>query len=177
MKEECEARLRRLVTANERVLAVGTADEFKEPRGDLGVQGRFRFLVVTNGRLLFANWARPRASHEEIRWDDVTGWADGTQYHRYVMTLRHPPMTRLEKETAHKFLWIQWGTSLRPHTRSTTTLRFSQRHTDAANALRAQLEEIAIPHRKILLEEPSRSERTARSHALTRPTRTHRKKG
>ncbi len=167
MRKECEARLRALVSADEQALAVGTADEFREPQGDLGVQGQWRLLLVTNSRLLFANWAKPHALHEEIAFDEVTQWADGTQYHRYVITLTHLPMTRHEHVPAHRVLWFAWGNAFKLRTRITTTLRFSHRGTAAAEALNAALEERNIAHYSLVLKELSREERTRGSHVRT----------
>jgi hypothetical protein len=169
MRKECDARLRALVSADEQVLAVGTADEFREPQGDLGVQGQWRFLLVTSSTLLFANWAKPDAPHEEITFDEVTRWADGTQYHRYVITLTHPPMTRQEHVPAHRVLWFAWGNAFEIRTRTTTTVRFSHRGTAAAKALRAALEERRIAHHSLVLEEVSREERTRGSQFLLKP--------
>jgi hypothetical protein len=121
MKNDCEARLRASIADEEPVVAVGTADEFPQASGDLGVQGHWRFLLVTTRRLLFADWSKPDAPHEEIAFNAVAEWSDGTQYHRYVMTLKHPPMTREEWVPARKFLWFEWGNAAAPRTRTTTT--------------------------------------------------------
>lgn len=71
MQRRCQERLRSLVADDETVLAVGAADEFARPAGDLGVQGQWRTFVVTGGRLLFADWSRPQDPHEEIVFDQV----------------------------------------------------------------------------------------------------------
>lgn len=171
MRKECETRLRRLVPADEQVIAVGTADEFLEPTGDLGVQGQWRFLLVTSERLLLADWSKPDRPHEDIAFDEVVRWADELQYHRYAMTLSHPPLIRHELVPAHRFLWFAWGNASEPWTRTTTTLRFSHRETATARALRAALEDRHVLHEALLLNEVSREERTRGSHVQLRPDR------
>lgn len=169
MQRRCEERLRSLVADDETVLAVGAADEFAQPAGDLGVQGRWRTLVVTEKRLLLADWSRPQDPHEEITFDQVKGWSDGSQYHRYVICLKHPPMTRMEWAPAHRFLGLEWGNAREPRTRTTTTLRFSHRETEAAKALRTVLGARAVSHGELSLPEVSREERTRGSHVELRP--------
>lgn len=159
MRRECEARLRALAGEGEEVVAVGTADEFAEPSGDLGVQGHWRFLVVTNRRLLFADWSTSDAPHEEIAFGEVPWWADGTQYHRYVVTLAHPPLSRNEWAPAHRFLGMEWGNAYKPRRRTQTALRFSHRDTAAAKALRHALHERGVPHEALTLTEIPREER------------------
>ena len=154
----CEARLRDLLTAGEEVLAVGTADEFRHATEDFSPQGRGRFLVVTSQRLLMTEYSDDAAT-EAIPFDDLVAWADGSQYHRYVVKLSHPPMERLERVPAHRFLWVEWGTASKPVTRETTTLRFSHGGTAAAAALRRALGNSAVAHETLALVEVPRGER------------------
>lgn len=72
-KRDCEARLHGLVSADERVLAVGTAEELREFRGEIGSGGGWTFLVLTARRLLFANWGGTDEPHQEIALDEVGG--------------------------------------------------------------------------------------------------------
>lgn len=160
-----EERLRRLVPAGEDVVAVGAADEFPDDAEDFGGQGHRRFLVVTMQRLLVTDWSRSGAD-EEIVFDELGKWADGTQYHRYVVTLTHPSMTRNERVPAHRFLWFEWGDAYEPRSRSTTTLRFSHRDTAAATALRLALQAGGASHEALALKEVSREERTRGSHMV-----------
>lgn len=169
MRKECEARLRALVSDHEDVLAIGLADEFPEPLGDLGGQGKWRLLVATSERLLSADWSKPERSHEEIGFADVSAWFDGMQYHRYIMTLQHPPMTGEERLPAHRFGPFRSRDRSSTIVRTTTTLRFSQRDTDVAKALRAVLRERDLPHGELPLVELSREERTRGSHVELRP--------
>lgn len=168
MQKRCRERLRNLVADDEAVLAAGSADEFAEPSGDLGVQGQWRMLVVTESRLLLADWSRPQDPHEEIAFDEVTGWSDGSQYHRYVICLEHPPMIRMEWAPAHRFLGLESGNAREPRSRTTTTLRFSHRDTDAAKALREVLTDVAVTHGELSLPKMSREERTRGSHVELR---------
>lgn len=159
MTRECEARLRDLVPKGEEVVATGTADEFPEPKGDLGVQGDWRLLLITEKRILMADWSKPEAAHEEILFKDIGRWGDGQQYHRYVMTLDHPPAPISHgSKTSLLRRWFRKD-ELRAETRK--TLRFSHRDSKAALALRAALERRATPHEDLVLSETSRAERTA----------------
>jgi hypothetical protein len=157
MRGECEARLRAPVHEGEDVLAVGTAHEFAAPEGDLGVQGRWRFVLVTKQRLLLADWSRPESPHEEIAFAGVTEWRDGTQHHRYVLWLRHA-------EIGGRVPASRRGFSLRrgPAARSSneTTLRFSHRDTAAATALRGAFGARSVPHGSLALAEEPRTTRT-----------------
>jgi hypothetical protein len=91
MKKECEARLRALLPAEEPVLAVGTATELLSLGPEVGSGGGGTFVVVTPVRLLFAPWASPHEAPEEIRFDEVTRWASGTQYNCKESCLHIPP--------------------------------------------------------------------------------------
>ena len=170
LRNRFEARLRSHVTNNEPVLAVGTAEEFPSAAADFSGQGSFRFLLVTAQRLLFGDWSRPEQPYEDIVFDDVTRWSDGTQYHRYVVSLQHGPLTRDEWAPAHTILWFRWGGSTRPRTRTSTTLRFSHREAKAARALRKALSERGRPHETLLLPEVAREQRLRGSQAELRRT-------
>lgn len=138
---------------------MGTAGEFRDGTEDFSPQGHGLFLVVTSQRLLMTEYSDD-AANEAIPFDELLAWADGSQYHRYVVTLSHPPMHRNERVPAHRFLWIEWGTASKPRTRETTTLRFSHGGTAAAMALRGALESSAADHRALTLIEVPRRERT-----------------
>jgi hypothetical protein len=90
-KEECEARLRRLVRRDERILAVGTAEELDSLGSEIGSGGGWTFIVVTSQRVLFASWHPPQTPPVEIRLDEVTGWTSGTQNNCEALVLTHPP--------------------------------------------------------------------------------------
>ena len=167
MRKECEERLRRLVPTGEAVAAAGTAEELRELHGGIGSGSGWTFLVVTSERVLFAKWGEsPKEPHQEIRLDEVTNWADGTQYNAYAAVLTHPPMTRRERVPAHKILWFKWGNARAGVTRTQTIFRFSRADTKAAKAIRAALEKRRVPHEVLHFEERSREERIRGSHVL-----------
>ena len=115
---------------------------------------------MTLDRVLFANWDAPQKSHEEIRLDEVTHWAHGSQYNCHALVLTHPPMTRRERVAAHRVLGIRWGDTEADVTRTQTIFRFSRTNTEVASALRAALEERKVPDRLLRFKERSRAERT-----------------
>ena len=153
LKRECDERLRSLVGAGERVLARGTATELRGVDDD--GSGDWRFLVMTDRRLLSAYWGHPGRPHEDLAFDDVTAWADGAQCHRYLFRLTHVPMTRPQEG-----LTLFGRRSVRDVTRTITVLRFSRRDTAVASALRAAFSDLGAPHTKLALPERTRDERT-----------------
>jgi hypothetical protein len=165
MKKDCEARLRDLVPADETIAAVGTAQELRSLRADIGSGGGVTFLVVTARRVLFAPWAPAKQPHEQIRFDEVSRWADGVQYNAYAVALTHPPMTRREQVPAHKVLWFQWGNAEADVTRTQTIFRFSRPTTEVAMAMRSLLQEQGVHHDLLSFEERSREDRMRGSHA------------
>lgn len=153
MKRECDEKLRSLVGAGERVLAGGTATELR--RVDDEGSGEWRFLVVTDNRLLSAHWGHPDRPHEDLAFDAVTTWADGAQCHRYLVLLAHVPMTRPQQG-----LTLFGRRSVRDVTRTSTVLRFSRRDTAVASALRAAFSDRGVPHTQLALPERTWEERT-----------------
>lgn len=166
MKKDCEARLRGLVSPDETITAVGTAEELRTLGPDIGSGGGWTFLVVTPERVLFAKWGSPQKPHEELRLDEVTHWAHGRQYNCHVLVLTHPPMTRREHATANRFLWFKWGRAEAAITRTQTIFRFSRPDTEVAKAIRVALEERQVPNEQLRFEERSREDRTRGSHAV-----------
>jgi hypothetical protein len=163
LRKACEERLRALLPDDERVVAVGTTETRADLQGDISTAGRWRFLVITQRRVVHADWGRDGAPHEEIVFEKVAGWADGEQYHRYAMTLEHPPLARRVRVPAHRFLWFRWGTRVVDVDKTETSFVFSHRDTAAAQALRELLERHNHPPGSLELEEKTRSERTAGS--------------
>lgn len=172
-KKECEARLRSLLPADEPVLAVGTAEELPELLPDLGSGTGGDFLVVTPERLVFAGWGVSVVRPREIVFDDVTHWADGTQYNSYAVVLTHQPMPRREHVPAHRFLWFEWGNAFADVVRPTTIFRFSRPDTNAAKKLRSLLKALPIEHEVLRFAERTREERTRGSHARLTATNQH----
>jgi hypothetical protein len=163
MQKDAEARLRALVPHAEAIVAVGTAEELRELRPDIGSGSGFTFLVVTSDRLVFAELSSD--THYEIRLNEIEGWAAGTQYNRLAIVLTHPPMSRRLRISAHKILWFRWGNAVADFTLTQTIFRFSRPETQAAIAIRSALTARGVPHRNLHFEEKSREERTRGSHA------------
>ena len=166
MKKDCEARLRGLVPADEQIVAVGTAEELRDLGPDLGSGAGWTFLVVTNDRLLFAPWSKPDVPHAEIRLDEVTRWATGTQYNCHALVLTHPAITRRERVPAYRLLWFEWGNADADVTRTETIFRFSRPDTQVAKALHAALSARRVEHEQLHFEEKSRADRTRGSHVV-----------
>ena len=168
MKKECEERLRGLVPTDEPIVAVGTAEELRSLGSDIGSGGGWTFIVLTSKRLLFAPWGSPDKPHEEIRLDEVTRWASGTQYNCEALLLAHPPITRRQWMPAHKILSFEWGNTEGDVTRSETIFRFSRPDTQLAKALHAAFAARSVAHRSLHFEEKSREERTRGSQVALR---------
>lgn len=166
MKKECGAWLRGLAPPDETVVAVGTAGELGALGPDIGSGGGWTFIVVTSERLLFARWDSRRESHEEIRLDEVMRWASGTQYNCEALVLTHPPMTRRQRVSAHRILWVEWGNAEADVTRTQTIFRFSRPDTQVAKALHSTLTARKVAHERLHFEERSREERTRGSRAV-----------
>jgi hypothetical protein len=171
MRRQTEARLRGLLEPGEDAIAVGTCEELHAITGDVSSAGSWRFVVVTPVRVLFANWGRPEQRHDEIAFDDVFKWGDGRQYHRYVLVLYHPPMSKETWSTPRRFLNWTWGGKRRVGARDHTIFAFSRADTKTAVALREQLASRNIGHEEIRLEEKSREERTRGSRVLLTATK------
>ena len=161
MKRECAERLASLVGAGERAEARGTAVELRGP-DDEG-SGEWRFLLVTGERVLSAHWGHPDRPHEDIAFESVTAWADGSHSHRYLVLLSHGPLTRSQVG-----LSLFGRRVIRRVTRTRTVLRFSRRDTAVASALRAALSARGVPHAELALRESTREERTRGSRAALR---------
>jgi hypothetical protein len=165
VKKEAEARLLALVPGDEVIVAVGTAAELQTLGRDIGSGAGFTFVVVTSRRLMFSELSSE--SHSEIRLEEVTQWASGTQYNRYALVLMHPAIRRRRRVAAHRILWFRWSHALTDVTLTQTTFRFSRPETKVAEAIRSALVERAVPHQLLRFDERSREERTGGSHART----------
>lgn len=161
MRRECDDRLRRLVGADERAIASGIATLLLAV--DDTAAGDWRFLVITDRRMLSAHWGHPDRPHEDLAFDAVTAWADGVQYHRYFVLVAHRPVTRWQPGT--RWHQLALGRSARAVTCTSTVLRFSRRDTAAATALRAALSGREAPHQQLVLPQAPRDQRTRGSRA------------
>jgi hypothetical protein len=168
MKKECEERLRGLVALDEPIAAVGTAEELRSLGPDIGSGGGWTFIVVTDKRVLFAQWASPGKRHEEIALDEVNRWASGTQYNCEALVLTHPPKTKRRRVAAHRFLWFAWGNAEADVKSSQTIFRFSRTDTEVSKALHSALSARGVTHEPLHFEERPRRERIRGSHAVLR---------
>jgi hypothetical protein len=166
IEKECELRLRGLVPEDDSIVAVGTAEELSSLGPDIGSGGGWTFIVVTAERLLFARWGSAQRPHEEIRLDEVTQWASGTQYNGHALVLSHPPRTRRQRVPAHRIVWFEWGNGEADVTRTQTVFRFSRPDTQIAKAIRAALTARNVAHELLHFEEKSREDRTRGGHAV-----------
>jgi hypothetical protein len=166
MKQQCEARLRALVPADESIVAIGTSEELRSLGADIGSGGGWTFIVVTPVRLLFARWGSPEQPNEEILLDEVMAWASGKQYNCEALVLKHPPMTRRQRVPARRFLWFKWGDAETDVTRTQTIFRFSRPETQVAKALHTALVARNVSHEQLHFEEKSREERIHGSHVV-----------
>ena len=156
LKERVRARL----PAGETVVAQGTAAE----RRTLGDESSVpeTYLVLTDQRLLLTRMSRSLPADEEISLGTIARWGDGLQYHRYFIAIAHPPFARRE----HVRSLVPFMRANREVTRTETILRFSNRNTAVAKALRADLTAREIPHDALALPELTREERTRGSRVL-----------
>lgn len=141
----CDAEVRRHLSADERVLAIGRCEDITEwggpERGGI-TQG---YVMVTTRKL---RWV-PGCSlaHEaSLELDIVTGYTERSVAHHYAISMQHPPLERLR---------IMPGLELPPELRDRlraegrlregtgpftyTELAFSRRDTVAARVLRAAI--------------------------------------
>ena len=141
--ERCEAHLRARLEPDERVIALGRCLDIKA-LGDIDSGGAaWTFVMVTDRRL---RWVpRVRLRYEtNVDLDGVTAVFEQTSAHRYAMALHHAPVRALREVPAHRFLWFQWGNAEAVRVLLVTTLAFSRRDTEAARALRAELDRRGI---------------------------------
>ena len=136
--EACESDLRGRLEADERVIAVGRAEDITL-RGDIDAGGAaWTFVMVTDRYLRWVPYCRPRYV-TAVRLDDVTDALDRTSAHRYAIRLRHATIRALRDVPKYRFLGFQWGNTDAVRLLRMTTLAFSRRDTQAARALRDQL--------------------------------------
>jgi hypothetical protein len=129
--EKSDILLRAALDADEEVVARGLASEYRS--------GGNEYLLVTARRLLWVPVGLPRWG-AELDLDDVAAWAEGTQYHRWGLLLKHRPIERLAHAPEHRVLWWAWGDTEELRRQEETRFMFSRRDTDAAVAIRDQLE-------------------------------------
>jgi hypothetical protein len=136
--EACEADLRRRLEPDERVFAIGRAEDITL-RGDIDAGGAaWTFVMVTDRHLRWVPHVRLRYE-TAVDLDQVTDALERTSAHRYAIRLRHGTIRALRDVPKHRFLGFQWGNADAVRALRMTTLAFSRRDTKAARALREQL--------------------------------------
>lgn len=133
-RERARSSLREELGPGEPVLAEGAAHWWFRDGAEFHA-----YLFVTPDRLL---WTDDRSAGRvwSLPLEAVTGCSEQGQAHRYILRLRHGPLERVEHGHRWRFLWWTWGNADRRYRRTDTTFMFSRRDTEAARALRTELE-------------------------------------
>jgi hypothetical protein len=136
--DACEEDLRARLEPNERVTAVGRAEDVTF-RGDIDDGGAaWTFVMVSDRNLRWVPYCRLRYA-TAIALDDVTGALERSSAHRWAIRLHHETVRALRDVPKHRFLTYQWGNIDAVRPLRSTTFAFSRRDTKAARALREQL--------------------------------------
>ena len=133
-----EGLIRAAIPQDEVVLAAGSCAELTNDEL-LDAQGHVSSVVVTGSHL---HWASSGGAFHltSLGLSTVTGVREQAVRHRCLMTLEHAPLERIHRISAHRVLMLSWGNAEAIDPFSRTRLRFSRRETEAAVALRTQLE-------------------------------------
>jgi hypothetical protein len=118
----------------EPMAAEGTAHWWQRERAEFHA-----YLLVTPERILWTDDFGPSPVWT-LPFTLMTGYLEEYQTHRYILRLMHSPVERLEHGNRWRFLWWTWGNADRRYRRTETTFMFSRRDTEAAGALRRELE-------------------------------------
>jgi len=133
----------------ERLLAKGRAYA-AHPRWDerdlTFVSGPGALIVVTDHRVLWAERNDQRWDRE-VPFSAVTASTEIMQGHRYALLLEHEPIERLQWIPAHRVFGWRWGNAEARLPVKRSVLAFSHRDTEAAVAIRAELQERGVPAR------------------------------
>ena len=76
----------------------------------------------------------------------VHAYTELVQTHRYGVVLDHEPVEFLMWAPQHRYPWGTWGDGEEVQAIETSTLAFSRRDTDVAEALRARLDALGVMH-------------------------------
>jgi hypothetical protein len=136
--DECEEHLRARLEPNERVIAVGRAEDVTLRGGIDSGGATWTFVMVTDRHLRWVPHCRLRYA-TAVSLDDVTGVLERSSAHRWAIRLRHGTVRALREVPKHRFLTYQWGNIDAVRSLRFTTFAFSRRDTKAARALREQL--------------------------------------
>jgi hypothetical protein len=136
--DACEADLRGRLEPDERVVAVGRAEDITL-RGTIDSGGAaWTFVMVTDRHLRWVPYCRLQYA-TAVGLDDVTSALERTSAHRYAIRLRHGAIRALRRVPERRVLGYEWGSVDAVRHLWVTTLAFSRRDTAAARALRKQL--------------------------------------
>jgi hypothetical protein len=136
--DACEEHLRARLEPNERVIAVGRAEDVTLRGGIDSGGATWTFVMVTDRHLRWVPHCRLRYA-TAVSLDDVTGALERSSAHRWAIRLRHGTVRALREVPKHRFLTYQWGNIDAVRSLRFTTFAFSRRDTKAARALREQL--------------------------------------
>jgi len=165
--DACEADLRARLEPDERVIALGRAEDITL-RGDIDSGGAaWTFVMVTDRYLRWVPYCRLRYV-TAVGLDDVTGALDRTSAHRYAIRLRHAEIQALRDVPKRRFLRYQWGNTDAVRRFRITTLAFSRKDTAAALALRAELDRRGIVPK--MIASPRRPPRRGPAYFVLRRT-------
>ena len=153
--EQARRALLARLAAGERLLAQGRVDEIPLGSGPSG--STYDYIVVTDRRLLVGKHAlaADRSRDFDITLDAVSSQAEHLEGHRWFVSLRHEPVTRVRHRAKHNVLWMHWGDDWSPIADTDTVLHFSGRETAAAKALREQLASRGVPGHEWTIKWPS----------------------
>jgi hypothetical protein len=129
--------------AEERILGEGRANWLRPGRMPSG-GSTHHYLWLTDRRLV---WSTIWGTHGPwtLPLDALTSFEERTfDGHRYLLTLRHRTVTRIEWAPRWRFLWWSWGNTSAPQARVETRFAFSRRDTGVAQTLRSELDRRGI---------------------------------
>ncbi len=140
--DACEVAIRSHLDADEDILAVGRCEDLSEGRKFSGGAG-WTYIMVTNKTLRWAPHADPRFE-ASLQFDDVTAVSE-TSDGPYAVAMQHVSISRPRWARAHRGESPDPDTPVTTISTTRTELSFSRRDTQAAVALREQLERYIAP--------------------------------
>jgi hypothetical protein len=164
--EACEVDLRARLEPDERVMALGRAEDITL-RGTIDSGGAgWTFVMITDRRLRWVPFCRLEYV-TAVDLDEVTGALERTSAHRYAIRLRHGTIRAVRRVPTHRILGFEWGNTDAVRSLDITTIAFSRRDTAAARALREQLATRGVV--LTVVPSPPRKPRGPPSYLVLRP--------
>jgi hypothetical protein len=144
MTERRRQLLQKALFAEERALGEGRANWLRPGQRPSG-GSTHHYLWLTDRRLIWSTiWGT--GSPWTLPLDALTSFEERTfDGHRYLLTLRHRTVTRIEWAPRWRFLWWSWGNTSVPQARVETRFAFSRGDTSVAGALRHLLDGRGVP--------------------------------